>query len=521
MKNKFIAILSGLALITVVTSCEDAHNVDQPGYENSTDDTKVFRNNTDIERGIIGLHASLSKEGEIEFVSYFTDELGIGRDNGGQGINDGSWRFFMNPGIPFATSAWTQYYSVINRVNRLLHRIDELKVETTDTTELNAYDLNRARLLTIRAYCNLKLFSYYTPDYTDTNGLSIIKFDFYQTDEYDRHEARATVGEIVQFIEQDVEEVLTIGNGMDTFRGVNDNAYVSQDLARAVLVKLYAMVERPAELLEYADQISDKSLVSNIDYVTMYDGTSGVDLSQNQEIIFRLARTYGDGNRVAAAWYESSTNMGPNGTGYANMEIGRVLYNKLDNLDPTNTGAPTLGVLRNDVRYAVNVSDFSEPYGDGGDLLFIGRYKGNSQDLLQNDIMVVRYADILLAKAEAYAMQGNIQGVKDIIKEIREARSWDPSGIVIPEITDVQSAWKAILDERQVEFAFEGYRYLDVKRLGAKAGLTSYFTRAPEDCEEYGVCEVPLSDAYKLTLPIPRTETQSNPVIREQQNPGY
>lgn len=518
MKNKFIAILSGLALITATTSCEDAHNVEQPGYDNSTDDAKVFRNNTDIERGILGLHASLSIEGEIEFVSYFTDELGIGVDNGGQGINDGSWRFFMDPGNDFASSAWTRYYNVINRVNRLLHRIDELKAETTDLAELSAYDINRARLLTIRAYSNLKLFSYYTPDYTDMSGLSIIKFNFYHTDDYGRHEARATVGEIVEFIEEDIEEVLSVGDIMNDFRGgSNDNVYVSQNLARAILVKLYAMIERPTELLQYADDITGKSLATNVDYLIMYDGDTS-ELPQNPEIIFRLARTYGDGNRVAAAWYESSTDV--TFDGYANMEIGRTLFNKLEALGATN-----------DVRYSVNVSSLSDPQPNYAslpyqtfktrDLLYIGKYMGNDKDPLQNDIMVVRYVDILLAKAEAYAMQGNVQGVEDIITEIREARAFVPSSAIIPTITDVQSAWKAILEERQVEFAFEGHRYLDVKRLGRKAGLTSFFTRDPKDCEEYNVCEIPSSDEYKLTLPIPRSETQSNPVIREQQNPGY
>src|SRR5690554_3776234 len=134
--------------------------------------------------------------------------------------------------------------------------------------------------------------------------------------------------------------------------------------------------------------------------------------------------------------------------------------------------------------------------------------------------MIFRYADVLLSKAEAYAMENNFAAVLSTIQELRESRSMSPSDITLPTITDIQSAWNAILEERQVEFAFEGHRYLDVKRLGSKAGLTSFFVRDPKDCEEFNVCEIPSSDEYKLTLPIPRSETQSNPVIREQQNPG-
>lgn len=527
MKNKFIIILSAFAFLTAVTSCQDAHNVEQPGYDNATDDTKVFRNNKDVERGILGLYASLSNEDEIEFVSYFTDELGIAADNGGQGINDGSWRFLMTPGNSFASSAWTRYYNVINRSNRLLKRIDELKEVETDQSLVTQYDLNRARILAIRAYSNLKLFSYYTPDYTNPSGLSIIKFDFYHTDDYTRHEKRATVQEIVSFIEEDIEEVLLPGNApMDTFMDANDSAYVTQNFARTILVKLYSMIERPDLVHQYADQITGKSLSTPLDYIMLFDKDKE-DLPQHQEVIFRLNRVFNDGNRVAAAWFEIAADPA---RGYALMDIGRALYNKLDELDPTKTGQGT-GVSRNDLRYSVNVSSASQPQSNymnmpyntfkNRDLLYIGKYPGNDQNTLQNDIMIFRYADVLLSKAEAYAMENNFAAVLSTIQELRESRSMSPSDITLPTITDEESAWMAILEERQVEFAFEGHRYLDVKRLGKKAGLASYFQRDSKDCDEYNVCSVPLSDEFKLTLPIPRSETQSNPVIRDQQNPGY
>jgi len=111
--------------------------------------------------------------------------------------------------------------------------------------------------------------------------------------------------------------------------------------------------------------------------------------------------------------------------------------------------------------------------------------------------------------------------VELIIEEIRTARSRTNTPNLMPTITDEQSAWKAILDERRIEFAFEGHRYLDVKRLGHKAGLTEFFVRDNMDCLEYNACSLPLNEAYKLTLPIPRTELQANPAIRDQQNPGY
>ena len=81
-----------------------------------------------------------------------------------------------------------------------------------------------------------------------------------------------------------------------------------------------------------------------------------------------------------------------------------------------------------------------------------------------------------------------------------------------------QSALTDILKERRIELAFEGHRYIDMKRLGVVAN--QQFDRDPRDCEAATLCLIP-SDDYRLTLPIPATELAANASIRTQQNPGY
>ncbi len=80
-----------------------------------------------------------------------------------------------------------------------------------------------------------------------------------------------------------------------------------------------------------------------------------------------------------------------------------------------------------------------------------------------------------------------------------------------------QAAFARILEERRVEFAFEGQRYLDMKRLGARAGSPG-FVRDAKDCASSGACSL-APNSTKLTLPIPRSEMVSNPNMV--QNPGY
>lgn len=517
MRNK---ILKAIAVVATMFAfaCQDATDVNQPGTRN--DDTLVFRTVSDIERGILGLYASFPAESEIEFVSFFTDEIAPGVGNGGQGVNDGSWRFFMDGGNGFAASTWGAYYNIINRVNRLLNRADELIEEGQSEGDLN---LAKAKMRAIRAYANMKLFAYFTPDYTNPGGLSIIKLDFLQTDDYERYEERSSVQEIVSFIEEDAEYALssTLQDNTVNLDPENEvNAYISKSFVYAVLVKLYAMTGNTAKLNDALTAIESQgySLATPLQYSLMFE-QDNKELNKIPEIIFRLKRINGDGNRVALPWYPSRVD--PRYGVY--MEMGRSLYNELNALDT--------GATRDDMRYSVNVLGSSEPaanyqnlsYEDymDDDLLFIGKYKGNPNDPLQNDIEIFRYTDILLARAEYLAMVGQWADVELIIEEIRTARSRTNTPNSMPTITDEQSAWRAILNERRLEFAFEGHRYLDVKRLGAKAGLTEYFVRDNMDCTEYNACSLPLNESHKLTLPIPRTEIQANPAIRDQQNPGY
>lgn len=521
MKSRILITVAAVVAM-FVSSCQDATNIEQPGSRN--DDALVFRTADDIERGVLGLYASFPAESEIDFVSFFTDEIAVGEGNGGQGVNSGEWRFFMDGGNGFAASTWRSYYNIINRVNRLLVRSDELIAEGGDEVSLN---LSKANMRAIRAYANMKLFAYFTPDYTNPNGMSVIKLDFLQTDDYERYEERASVQEIVSFIEEDVEYVMN-SSISDNAVGSENNVYVSKAFAQAVLARLYSMTENLPKLNEAltSSELSAYSLANVAQYSMMF-GQDNTLLDGIPEIIFRLKRTNQDGNRVASAWY--ATRVDPR-YGGVYMEIGRNLYNELDMLDPDNQGKAAT-ITRDDMRYSVNVLSSSSPRSNyqnltyenylDTDLLYIGKYPGNANDPLQNDIQIFRHAEMLLLKAEYFVMNGQWAEVEGVIQELRNTRSRTQVAKSMPVITNEQSAWKAILDERQIEFAFEGHRYLDVKRLGLKAGLTEFFVRDNMDCLEYNACSLPLNEAHKLTLPIPRTELQANPAIRDQQNPGY
>ena len=140
----------------------------------------------------------------------------------------------------------------------------------------------------------------------------------------------------------------------------------------------------------------------------------------------------------------------------------------------------------------------------------------------RNDIKVFRLSEMYFILAECLANEGNINGasnsVASVIKQIRDARNF-LGAQPLPVYADATAAWAGILDERRLELCFEGFRYIDMKRLGTLAGQT--LDRHPTDDQISGAeLSIPNND-YRFTMPIPLDEINGNPGIASQQNPGY
>ena len=124
---------------------------------------------------------------------------------------------------------------------------------------------------------------------------------------------------------------------------------------------------------------------------------------------------------------------------------------------------------------------------------------------------VFRYAEILLSNAEANVREnGRSQGALDLLNEVRNRsiRVEDELGLPVDnaasyelaDFTTDQEMIDAILLERRVELAFEGYAFHDLTRLNS----------APEGFS--------FGDG-RLAWPIPQRERDVNGNL--EQNPAY
>lgn len=116
--------------------------------------------------------------------------------------------------------------------------------------------------------------------------------------------------------------------------------------------------------------------------------------------------------------------------------------------------------------------------------------------LMDNDIVLFRYADVLLMKSEALVRNGGNGEA-----ELNQVRS----RVGMP---DRQATLENILAERQLEFAWEGWRRQDLVRFGL---FTRTYSSRPQLPGE--------SSGYTTVFPIPENILSLNRNLT--QNPGY
>lgn len=126
---------------------------------------------------------------------------------------------------------------------------------------------------------------------------------------------------------------------------------------------------------------------------------------------------------------------------------------------------------------------------------------GTDSDL---NMPVLRYADILLILAEAVNEQDRPGDAETYINDVRNR-----AGLLNISGLNQEQMRQRILQERRVEFAFEGQWWFDIMRQG------------PDDAERYffALGKTNFDKTKHILFPIPQTDIDLNPNM--EQNPNY
>ena len=145
---------------------------------------------------------------------------------------------------------------------------------------------------------------------------------------------------------------------------------------------------------------------------------------------------------------------------------------------------------------------------------------------------LMRYAEVLLNVAEAYARLGDLASALDLLNEVRD-RSLPDGAASYSAFASQDELLRAIIGERRIEFVMEGKRWQDIHRLqfdtfvdydGIPAKVengyppAAAYTLGTPYTGPYGVEAIPYDD-YRFLWPIPQQEMNNNPNI--EQNPGW
>lgn len=475
-------------------ACEDAIDIDQPGR---LDTGSAFQSIDDLQLGLLGAYNNLDITYQMSLTSRFTDEVYTGEQNGGQG--DGLLNFNISPTTGEVANIWSSNYSAIWLANRIIDAAASLD-RADDPT---AYDDILGQAHAIRAFAHFQILTYFSTDYTDDNALAGILIDFAAPDIFVAL-PRNTNGEFYTLINSDLDTAAAL---ITTDQG---NKFMGQDFITALRARMAAYRGNYTQADTYAAQLLLSYPIANqTQFTNMFDDADFT------EVIFSLERSVGDdydGQGTAGGGWAGSLfafiDAGASGGPF--LEISRATYNIMDGTsDVRLSRSVNLAQSSPDPGYVGNPNFLND------DILLVFKYPGSGGQPLMNDLKVFRAAEMLLIRAEAAADANDLAAAAGFVKQLRDARFGFPQSVSFANQTE---AFGAILDERRLELLFEGHRWVDLKRIGARGNRS--IDRDTYECSFLAGCTLPTSD-HRFTLPIPQIELDGNVTIRTQQNPGY
>ncbi|MEN8251909.1 MAG: RagB/SusD family nutrient uptake outer membrane protein [Bacteroidota bacterium] len=487
--NKFI--ISIIALAVTFISCTDAIDIEQPGILGSD---AAYQTVDDLKLGLIGCYKFLDNTVEMRFNAVYTDEISIGFDNGGQAVDEYALELYATSYSPLVI--WSEKYIAISHINKLIEATANI---TPEEDEIAVYNDILGQAHALRAYLHFELLTYFSTDLTDDSAIGVPALN-YNAGTGDMP-ARNTNGEVYDLIFADLQLAQSL------LDNENEVTFVGKDFVTALKARVSAYRGDYTNADIYASELLTKYPIA--------DRTQFLDIftdDSNQEIIFKLERSPNDnydGQGTGGGGWAGSLFAFSNTTlsGSPFLEMSRSLFNLLDTddirydayVDPTSLIDP-------DYLNSTNVIE--------SDKLAIRKYPGSDGQNLMNDIKIFRSSEMLFLKAEAKTYANDLASAAALLKQLKDARFGYDTGAIT--LNSQQEAYAEILNSRRLELAFEGFRWVDLKRLGEKANVQ--IDRDPRDCEINNVCTMPIND-YRFTLPIPLREMDANNSLV--QNPGY
>lgn len=455
MKN-YKNILAGFFLLLSISSCKKQLEIDP---KQNIDANVALNTTADVQNALIGAYTFMATGdlygNNLVFIPdlYASDNYLTWRGTFTTYRNISSKAIVADNADVRRT--WTTAYSAINTANIVLSALNVV-------SDANTKSVIEGKALFIRGIMHFELVRLFGLPYdasgSNTNlGVPIMTNAVKTIDNVTNSVARNTVAEVYVAVENDLKSAIT------KLASVND-----QYAAKAFLARVYLQEGKYALARDVANDIITNSpyhLITNsleAPFRTKNSSEGIFEIKQNEQ------SNAGTSNDGLATFYASYQNATGGNVGRADALVNTTFYNSFETGDKRQT----------EMIYE----------GTGARTGFFTKKWYSFYD----NIPVCRITEQYLIRAECNVRLGTSVGATPA-DDINILRTRAGLGNVVPTLT-------IILNEREKELDYEGFRLHDYKRTKRSIGTFAY-------------------DDPKLVFPIPDREINVNKALK--QNPGY
>lgn len=470
MKTKVINIL-WLAFTIALGGCSESLLDQTPQTQNVINN--YFKDAAQLRKGVNSAYGILQASGSYKLANLVFGELPSdntwdevpANDNGNYGQLD---LFSMTSANSLIDDSWSHNYKGIQQCNVVLNRVDGISDMTDNEKKQIKGEMCFLRGLT---YFNLvRIFGDVQLVIKETNSPN----DYFG-------QKRTPKADVYKQI---IEDLIYAFNNLPATTAERGRA--TKGAAAGILGKVYLTLGDYDNSLKYLQE------VEKLGYALLNEPADVFDVTKkgNKEVIFDVQFESGingtsEGSNAFQYFSPSGYVSGAKGHNLPTTEV----YNLFANNDKRK--AAYFFITKNGVIGTAKLKKTSDIIADGG-----------------SNIIVLRYADVVLMIAECYAEKGNAIKANEYLNKIKTR-----AGIAETSISDLALLKEEIALERRKELVNEGHRWFDLVRTGkAVEVMNSYFDRTP------GYTGIKINE-LNLVQPIPESQINTDPAT--EQNQGY
>jgi hypothetical protein len=442
-----------LSLLVVPSSCDQSFlDTDPQGKQAGT---VFWQNEGDATKAVNAMYANLRGWNNTAFAAIAIESMGSDDAEKGSTPSDATFfndydNFSVGSGDGQLGGFWSGQYQNINYANQVLDNIPAISMDET----LKARYIAEAKF--VRAYSYFRLVRAF--------GDVPLRLTL-PKDATEYNIPRTPKAEVYAAIEKDLTDAA----------GVLPQSYGSSDIGRVTKGAALSLHAKVSMYQQKWQQVFDLTtqVISSGQYALFpnYEALFRVANENSTESIFELQNELVPNNKdVSNSQYSQVQGVrGVTGGGWGFNTPTATLASAFETGDPRRDATIIFRGETTPSGDAIAAAGDNPMYNQKSYVPF-GLYTTGFNEGSQQNVRVLRYAEVLLMNAEAANELGNSAQAL-ISLELVRARARGTSKTILPKVTTTDKAAlrTAIWNERHVELAMEFDRYFDVIRQGRAA----------------------------------------------------